>query len=144
LLGRASGDLISIDFDSDELLEEFLTLNPAFRETLISKSGARGGNVWLRIEGEYPRTSHVLRIDGKGVGEWRANSNQTVIYGQHPSGSHYSDNGKRPIKIEFSAIRWPERITLPWEKKASAESNGGEAGSVGGVFEGAGSAARRR
>ena len=75
-LGRASVDLISIDFDSDKLLEEFLTLNPAFRESLISKSGARGGNVWLRIEGEYPR-SGVLRIDGEDVGEWRANGNQT-------------------------------------------------------------------
>jgi Domain of unknown function (DUF3854) len=116
-LGRASGDLISIDFDSDELLEEFLTLNPAFRESLISKSGARGGNVWLRIEGEYPR-SGVLRIDGEDVGEWRANGNQTVIYGKHPDGCFYSDNGKSPIRIEFSAIRWPERMTLPWVKKS--------------------------
>jgi hypothetical protein len=49
-LGEASGDLCTSDIDSDELLEEFLTLNPAIRETLISKSGGRGGNVWLRID----------------------------------------------------------------------------------------------
>ncbi len=117
-LGRASGDLISIDIDSDELLGEFLKLNPAFEgETLISKSGSRGGNVWLRIEGEYPR-SCVLRIDGKDVGEWRANGFQTVIYGQHSSGSQYSNNGKGPIRREFSTVKWPERMTVPGEKKS--------------------------
>ena len=118
-LGRVSGGLCTMDIDRDELFEDLLALNPGFRESLISRSDSRGGNVWLRIKGEYPR-SGKLRIDGEDVGEWRATGNQTVIFGQHPSGSQYSDNDKRPIEIEFSGIRWPERMTLPWKKKAAA------------------------
>ena len=45
--GEKSGGLISIDFDDDRFLEEFLELNPAFLETTLTKA-KRGGNLWLR------------------------------------------------------------------------------------------------
>jgi hypothetical protein len=78
LLGAASEGLCSIDADNDEYLEEFLDLNPKLRQSLISR-GARGGNVWLRIKGQYP-PSGKLKLNGKSWGEWRADGNQTVIY----------------------------------------------------------------
>ena len=89
-LGKPSDRLCTIDFDNDALLEEFLELNPDLRETLISK-GARGGNVWVRITGDYPKSCKLVqKQDREKVGEWRADGNQTVIYGQHPKGAQLS------------------------------------------------------
>jgi len=55
-LGAASMALCTIDVDNDEFLESFIRLNPALRESLISR-GARGGNIWLRISGN---TRHLV------------------------------------------------------------------------------------
>jgi hypothetical protein len=63
LLGKASEGLCSIDCDSEAALESFLESNPQLRESLISR-GQRGGNVWVRVVGEYPRSAKV-----KGFGE---------------------------------------------------------------------------
>jgi hypothetical protein len=52
-LGLASNGLCTIDVDSDPEFEKFVTVNPRLRESLISQ-GARGGNIWVRINGEYP------------------------------------------------------------------------------------------
>ena len=114
LLGAASEGLCSIDIDNDNQLEAFLGINPGLRESLISR-GARGGNVWLRVQGEYPPPGTLVLL-GKPWGEWRADGNQTVIYGQHPSGCHYQDNGRRPLKIKFSEIDWPDGLELPWRE----------------------------
>ena len=40
-----------------------------------------------------------------------------MIYGRHPSGRDYSNNGKRPLEIEFAEIIWPEHVLLPWKGK---------------------------
>src|SRR5262245_38667910 len=53
LLGAASDGLCTIDVDNEEVLETLLSLNPCLRATLISR-GSRGGNAWVRIQGEYP------------------------------------------------------------------------------------------
>lgn len=113
LLGSASNHLISIDADSDDFLESFLSVNPLFRESLISR-GARGGNVWLRVAGEYPRTGKIKNADSSPWGEFRADGSQTVFYGQHPSGCSYTNNGKLPLSVEFGSITWPEELILPW------------------------------
>ena len=55
-----------MDIDRDELFEDLLALNPGFRESLISRSDSRGGNVWLRIKGEYSAFGQKTRIDGAG------------------------------------------------------------------------------
>jgi hypothetical protein len=92
LLGKASDGLGTVDADTDDFLDQFLSVNPHLRESLISK-GARGGNVWLRSKGGYP-TSAKLKLNGESWGEWRADGNQTVIHGTHPNGCSYSHNGK--------------------------------------------------
>jgi hypothetical protein len=116
LLGGPSEGLCTIDADGDEYLKELLALNPGLHETLTSK-GERGGNIWLRIRGPYPPSGRIKTLQGAGFGEWRADGNQTVIYGRHPSGRDYSNNGKRPLAIEFTEIIWPEHVLLPWKEK---------------------------
>ncbi|MBE2203012.1 MAG: hypothetical protein IAE94_01550 [Chthoniobacterales bacterium] len=113
LLGAASGGLVTIDCDSDEYLESFLSVNPGLREGLISKA-SRGGNVWLRIKGTFPKSAKIKLPDGSPWGEFRADGNQTVIYGKHPSGCKYDNNKLVPACVEFAAINWPAGLRLPW------------------------------
>ncbi|HEY5812558.1 MAG TPA: hypothetical protein VIT23_07890 [Terrimicrobiaceae bacterium] len=114
-LGKASEGLCTVDADDDAFLREFLQCNPLLKESLISRA-ERGGNVWLRIKGNYPRAGKIKTGSGSPWGEWRADGNQTVIYGQHPSGCPYRDNGKGPLELEFEDINWPEGLVLPWDK----------------------------
>ena len=121
VLGRNSGGLCSIDFDTDAAGEEFLSLNPPFRETLRSR-GSRGFNCWVRIVGKFPVSGKLTGgtlVDGKpsALGEWRANGNQTVIHGIHPSGCHYERfHEVLPIEVPFESIVWPDMWSLPWRK----------------------------
>ena len=119
LLGKASGGLCTVDADTDDFLNQFLSANPNLRESLISK-GARGGNVWLRSKGGYP-ASAKLKLNGESWGEWRADGNQTVIHGTHPNGCSYSHNGKRPLDIEFATIVWPPQVTASFIPKKSSQ-----------------------
>ena len=124
-LGAASQGLCSIDVDNDDELERFLSLNPALQGSLISR-GVRGANIWVRIKGDYPKSYGLWKKGSPKsketkFGEWRANGNQTIIAGKHPSGCLYSNNGKHPIEIEFSHIAWPESLDLPWVQKAELQ-----------------------
>lgn len=127
-LGAKSGGLISIDLDDDDVLNAFLSCNPAIRDTLISR-GKRGGNVWYRMVGSYPdRVQHIK--DGRtSVGEWRSNGGQTIIYGQHPDGGRYElVNERQPRRIRFDEIKWPQGLTppaaLPTEQLMSVSADG--------------------
>ena len=113
-LGEVSEGLCTVDCDSDALLEVFLSANPGLRGTLITR-GERGGNVWIRIKGDYPRSCVLkFRANRKRAGEWRATGNQTVIRGRHPSGVEYKAQLKSLAQCEFSAISWPAELSLPW------------------------------
>lgn len=116
-LGAASGGLVSIDADSDEFLEAFLATNTNLQGTLITR-GARGGNVWVRIKGDFPKAGKLKTADGAPWGEFRADGNQTVIYGTHPSGCQYAHNSKTPLSVEFSTIQWPTGLRMPWVEGA--------------------------
>ena len=113
LLGAASGGLVTVDCDDNKFLEEFLAVNPGLRESLISK-GARGGNVWARIKGSFPKSAKIKLADGSPWGEFRADGMQTVIYGKHPTGKAYDNNRKAPACVEFDSIKWPAGLRLPW------------------------------
>ncbi len=115
VLGSASNGICSIDLDCDDDVEPFLALNPALRDTLRTR-GSRGCNVWIRVLGTYPDSAKLKRTDGSPWGEWRANGNQTVIHGQHPSGSNYQMLSKQPVmEVVFADIRWPENIKQQWK-----------------------------
>jgi putative DNA primase/helicase len=133
--------LCSIDVDDTPAVDGFVALNPLLKDTLRTV-GARGCNFWVWVEGECPplhkdlcwiaTTEHdcvrspgkLIKVGDKDVdqpwGEWRATGGQTVIYGQHPSGSRYTRTGERPVRIKFADITWPEGLHLPWVKKVEA------------------------
>lgn len=109
-LGDKSGGLCSIDFDDDDALRVFDSLNPALADTLRSRA-SRGGNVWLRFAGSYPeRTKKLMTHEDADVGEFRSTGAQTIIHGTHPSGCSYTHNGKPVIVIPFQEIHWPDCI----------------------------------
>ena len=116
LLGKASGNLCTIDVDGDARAEEFLIDNPKLAKTFQTK-GARGRNFWVIIRGEYPEL-YKIKTGQEDWGEWRSNGGQTIVYGQHPNGIDYSypNPGAMAIEIEFSEINWPADANKPWEE----------------------------
>jgi len=109
-LGKASGGLCAIDFDTDEDLAAFLAVNPKLETTTRSR-GSRGGMLWLRIEGEYPESCNP---EHKHF-EWRADKRLSTIYGRHPNGMDYTLLVDAvPVALPFSEINWPEGWELPW------------------------------
>jgi len=111
-LGEPSNGLCSIDCDSDETLAKFLDLNPKLKETLIT-SAKRGGNVWVKITGQYPS----LRTF-KDFGEWRSTGGQTVVWGIHPDGPRYRFVNEAPVvKTSFENIKWPNGISFERKKQ---------------------------
>ncbi len=114
--GEKSHGICSIDCDTDNFLAEFLAANPALVGSLRTR-GSRGGNVWVRCVGGYPRMSKIKTAKGDEVGEWRANGAQTIISGQHPSGGDYSFIvDAPPAEITFESIVWPEGWQQPKAK----------------------------
>jgi hypothetical protein len=91
LVGKASGNLCSIDVDSDDDFTAFLELNPMFRDTLQTR-GSRGGNFWFRVTGDYPGLTKLKRVDGTDWGEFRATGGQTIIRGTHPDGMDWGSH----------------------------------------------------
>ena len=95
-----------------------------FSGTLISH-GKRGGNVWLYIDGDYPKSCDIKTKGEAKIAEFRANGRQTVIRGVHQSGNHYTNNGQTPISARFNEIVWPDDAVLPWADAPSSEAGGG-------------------
>ena len=115
--GVPSSGLISIDFDADEPLKEFLELNPALKSTMTT-SAARGANLWFKIQGNYPPLTRLKR-GGKIWAEWRSTGAYTVLHGLHADGMPYKSNDKKPLRICHEHIRFPDDVLF----KASIERN---------------------
>jgi bifunctional DNA primase/polymerase-like protein len=114
-LGEKSGGLVAIDFDDDSLIEPFLALNPHLRDTLQTH-GARGGVLWIRPSGDYPkRTTKLKNRAGEEIGEFRSYGSQSIIWGIHPNTKQpYQFVVKKPVVvIEFNSIKWPDQISNP-------------------------------
>ena len=109
LLGKASGGLCTIDVDRDTDVEPFLANNPRLRDTTCTRR-VRGCNYWIYVDGEFPASTKLT------FGEWRADGNQTVIYGRaidkakdETSPTEYKFLKEvPPIHIRFGEINFPE------------------------------------
>ena len=85
LQGQGGGGICSVDCDTEEGFQAFKGLNPKLLPATLVSQGARGGNVWFRLRGDYPKSVPITDADGQPWGEWRADGNQTIILGTHPS-----------------------------------------------------------
>ena len=127
LLGKG---LVTIDLDQNDAVEPFLNLNPKIRETLRSRR-KRGCNLWVRIEGDYPKACKLRTKTSEDWGEWRADGNQTVIYGEAidrkkgetQTTAYKITNRAKPVELAFDEIQWPDELVLPWAS-APLSSNG--------------------
>src|SRR5262249_40680840 len=128
LLGKGRA---TIDLDDDQAVKPFLNLNPRLRETLRSRR-KRGCNFWVQITGAYPKPCKLRARSGEEWGEWRAERNQTVIYGEaidrkkgetEPT-AYKIENRTRPIELSFNEIQWPDELLLPWLNERLATRNG--------------------
>jgi P4 family phage/plasmid primase-like protien len=116
LLGKASGNLCTIDIDNDEDFTTFLELNPQLAATMQTR-GSRGGNIWIRTSGDYPNLTKIKKADDTNWGEFRSDGGQTIIHGIHPDGMAYQRLvDAKPVEIQFSEIKWPEILVLPWAR----------------------------
>ena len=123
LLGEASGNLISIDFDDEEFLEAFMDGNPRLGESTFTK-GKRGGNVFLRIEGELPEFANLKNGKGGHIGEIRSGAKSTVVHGLHPEGVTYEIvNDSPPIRMAFDEIVWPDFVRFPGQDEESEQND---------------------
>jgi len=114
-LGNASGGLCAIDCDADEDLAAFLEANPNLMTTTRSR-GSRGGMLWVRVTGEFPKSCKSERF------EWRADGNLSMIHGRHPKGMDYQlVRDTAPVALAFDEIVWPDGWERPW--KDDDESN---------------------
>lgn len=112
LLGSASGGLCSIDFDDDEFLQRFLEVNPKLEGTLRT-TARRGANLWIVLD-DTPPPSRKLVFEGKAVGEFRSDKNQTLIAGLHPQGFTYRRLvDAAPVRLCYSEIHWPIGTEAP-------------------------------
>ena len=118
--GDASHGLCSIDFDTDEALEEFLCSNPGLRQSLITR-GARGANVWIRVPGPCPKLARIQR-NGEACGEVRGNGAYTVVWGIHPTGKRYSPNEHLPVSLKFEDLVWPEGFQIGSRTKSKRKA----------------------
>ncbi len=114
LLGQPSDGLCAIDIDDDAAVEPFLAINPDLRLTLRTH-GARGQQIWVKVDGDYPQLTKLKTEDGKDWGEWRATGGQSVIYGVHPNGNNYTFISEAPpIQVRFAEINWPKELGSPF------------------------------
>jgi hypothetical protein len=112
VLGARSGGLCSLDIDDDADYSAYLKHNPSLSSTLRTR-GARGGNIWMRMNGSFP-TLTPLKLEGRKWGEWRSDGAQTIIHGSHPSGCVYRIvNRTKPLPFNFDALQWPPGLNVP-------------------------------
>jgi len=108
-LGEISGNLVTVDLDSDAHVEPFLAANPEFRNTLQTR-GSRGAQFWFIATDDYPKEVRKLEINGttENAGEFRGGRCLSTIWGLHENGNVYSRvNDVPPINFAFGDIQWP-------------------------------------
>jgi hypothetical protein len=138
-LGSVSGNLCTIDCDTDAALEAILALNPRIQASFRTR-GQSGGQIWLYIPDPRPHKFCALFVDERSplaigarnrpengrieIGEFRAEGGQSVVCGIHPEAMHYRwPVASPPVEIAFDRIIWPIDIIIPWEPERKKSSD---------------------
>jgi hypothetical protein len=134
-LGRVSNGLVTIDLDCEDCVNPLLDANPLLRNTLRT-AAERGCNIWVRCGSEYPRSCSLTDPSARKIGDWRADGNQSIIAGTHPTGVPYRLVVEKPvITINYEAIIWPDVILPPDATESKRVRGVGRVGRVGRVGE---------
>jgi hypothetical protein len=110
LVGPRSGNIISIDCDTEEFAQKFRQANRHLCDSTLISKGNRGCNYWFRIKGKCPSLMK-LKVDGEEVGEFRSSDGSkqhwTVIQGVHPNGPTYQILNRQPAKkVSLNDLKW--------------------------------------
>jgi hypothetical protein len=128
LLGKESHHLCVIDFDRDDLIAPFLSLNPAFSATLRTR-GSKGAAFWFFAENEhYPASVKRFEIDGEsaGTGEFRG-AQLATFFGLNKARKEYQRLVNAPVfQFDYSAIVWPPnwRFVSKRERVKATDASG--------------------
>jgi hypothetical protein len=113
VLGPASNGLVVIDIDNDFALQDFLKSNPWAENTLRTR-GNRGASLWVRLPEDViiPKSCKLTSASGEATGEWRAEGNQSIIYGIHPASEKPYQYlvETSPTLIQLDQIQWPTSL----------------------------------
>ena len=134
LLGKASNGLCTVDLDHADAEAAFLECNPKLA-TALRTTRVRGGNVWVRVAGEFPAKGDLKARDPqtgrwRSVGEWRSDDHQTVIHGSamdaakgetQPTAYRRVVDAPPAELANFEEIHWPADWWLPWLPEPNPE-----------------------
>lgn len=113
LLGPASDELASIDWDTDRFDTQFRARNRWAVACMRSWASRPPGNYWFRVRDLPADLARVfkLRHGKEQVGELRLGSCITLLSGYHPSGARYqiANLGQIP-EITLHQIVWPDGV----------------------------------
>jgi hypothetical protein len=117
----------SIDIDGaenvnpDELVQEFLRLNPSFNYTFTTAAD-RGCNFHFADTNTNLRSCNLYLKDDTKIGEFRSKGNYTVIQGIHPEGNPYRVITELPIlPMPLNQIKWFDGTSLEDHIKLSCK-----------------------
>ena len=117
----------SIDIDGtenvnpDELVQEFLRLNPSFNYTFTTAAN-RGCNFHFADTNTNLRSCNLYLGDDTKIGEFRSKGNYTVIQGIHPEGNPYRVITELPIlPMPLNQIKWFDGTSLEDHIKLSCK-----------------------
>ncbi len=99
-LGHASNGLVTVDLDNDDVVAPFLAVNPRLKDTTRT-ARKRGCNLWVRIEGEFPKSRKLP------YGEFRSDGNQTVIFGSAEGIPYRFLKRVPPVRMPYADLVFP-------------------------------------
>lgn len=107
LLGKYSNKIVCIDIDNG--LQDYLSKFPQLKKTFIvyRSSEPDRGKIFVRVNGNLPRsTSWRKPGSAKPVIEILSTGKQAVVYGLHPNGESYINNGLDIATIELDRLSY--------------------------------------
>ena len=134
LVGSESGNVISVDCDTEETAQLFYQQNKELCDATLTTVGKRGCNYWFVLDGECPPLKK-LTLDGQEAGELRSSDGSkkvwTVIHGQHPDGPRYRIVNRKPAqRVSIEQLSWADGTPMADLVKSPQNRSNGNSGEV--------------